>query len=314
MATEHLRALLLALSAAVLPAAEGGLALGPALILLRDVATGRTVDLAEEAKLQWDLLNQGAVGGTFEVAALAPASYGFADYERGYEPLPDSRWLAIEPGSADLAPGTATKLRLRISIPEAAEHYNRHWIAYIESGPPAKAALGANLRLRARVMIETPVRAPQPGVPIAGGEIALAPAEVAMTPQGAAWTGSVRMRNGSARAAVFDLLRVHDLHPGELDKGIRFFQIPERAVLGEAWMRGEPDAGIALEAGAEIDLPLAARDRAVPAGKRRDEVVFVARRALPGAAAPEPLTVGGVAYDRLELLRLRYQAPEAATP
>lgn len=293
---------------AALSAFDGaGLGLGPALILVRDVPVGRPFSLGEVAQVRYQVYNNSNEEATYNLKAVVPSQYAFSGFEKGYEPAPDATWFRLDRELVTVPAQGRVEVDLTIDIPDRAELRNRHWIVSIEAGQPSQAAMGASLRLSARIMLETEVSA-EPG----GGEISLSPSVVIMQAQAdGSWIGEARLRNNSTEAAQFDLLAAHEVFSAEPDKAHRYFANLNQAVLGERWAVADA-ASIQLAAGAERTVRFTVPARPAVTSLR-EEVLFVSRR-LRGEPQPDlTVTVGGATYERMELLRLRYQ-PAAAVP
>lgn len=301
--------------AMIVSTAEGGLALGPALILVRDVQVGRKFSLGEVAKVRYQLINNGDEAAVYSVKAVAPDSYNFAEFELGYEPAPDMAWFRLDREEVEVPAHGRAEVDLTVDIPDRPELRNRHWIVAIEAGRPQKMAIGAALRLRARIMLETEV-APPAGLTPGGAEIALAPAVVRMRQQAdGGWLGETQIGNGTSAAAEYDVLTASDAYPGELSRKLpRYFERAADALLNERWAV-PPATSLAVAALASGTLQLTAPAKAaLNPGEARDEVVFVARRQRGETRPQGSFTAKGVVYERLELLRLRYEGPAAIIP
>jgi len=313
-----LRSLILLLAVhAVALAGETGLAIGPALILVRDVPIGRPFSLGEAAKVRFTLSNQSDVEATYGVQAVTPEGYAFSGFEKGYEPVPDISWFTLDREEVTIPARGKVEVDLTISIPDRPELRNRHWIVCIDAGQPKKKMMGAALRLRARIMLETVSSADAVDVAASphAAEIAVTPGAVLMQPQAdGRWTGEVRVRNNTAAAADFAILPVQEVYAGKLAKAHRYFSRADIMVLDQRWALPDTPT-FALATGAATTVHFAAA--AVPAlkpGEIREEVVLVSRR-LRGEAIPErSFTLGDATFERMELVRLRYQAPAAAEP
>lgn len=297
-----------------LSAAEGvGLGLGPALILVRDVPVGQAFSLGEVAKVRYQVHNNSNENATYGLKVVVPSRYDFIAFEKGYEPAPDATWFRLDRDEVTVPARGRVEVDLTIDIPDRAELRNRHWIVNIEAGPSdkGKALVGASLRLSARIMLET-VASAESG----GGEIALASSVVNMQAQAdGSWIGETRLRNHSAEAAQFDLLAAPEVFLAEPDKAHRYFSHIAQAVLGERWAVADA-ASFELAAGAERTIRFTVPARPALAGVR-EEVLFVSRR-LRGEPHPDlSVTIGKATYERMELLRLRYQpadVPASAEP
>lgn len=309
------RLLLLALLACSLSAADGGgLAIGPALILVRDVPVGRPFSLGEAAKVRYQVINNSNEDAVYQVKVVVPDAYSFSEFEKGYEPAPDVGWFRLDREEVAVPARSRIELDLTIAIPDRPELQNRHWIVCIEAGRPQAMALGAALRLRARIMLET-VSATVAEADASGGEIALSPSVVDMLPQAdGSWRGEARLRNNTALPADLDLLAAHEVYPGPmLEKAHRYFPRVDQAVLGERWATpGQPSVRLAASESGTVLFTAPARP-APAAGVAREELVFVSRRVRGETVAQRAFTVGGQTYERMELLRLRYQ-PLPADP
>jgi len=299
----------LAALAALAGAVDSGVSLGPALILVRDVPVGRRFSLGEAAQVRYALTNNSDEPVLYSVKAVVPDSYNFAEFETGYEPAPDAAWFRLDREEVEIPARGRVEVDLTVDIPDRPELRNRHWIVAVEAGRSQKVAIGAALRLRARIMLETVVAEQAPGA--GSAEIALAPAVVRMRRQAdGSWAGEATVRNGTAVAADLDLLGPADVHPGELQRKVaRYFERPHQALLSERWVAPMPT--VHLEANGAQTLRLTAAVHDLKPGEARDEIAFVARRQRGETQPQRSLTAQGVTYERVELLRLRYEAESA---
>ena len=307
--------ILLAVLAASLSAVDGGgLAIGPALILVRDVPVGREFSLGEAAKVRYQVINNSNEDAVYQVKVVVPDAYTFSEFEKGYEPAPDVSWFHLDREEVTVPAKSRVEVDLTVAIPDRADLQNRHWIVCIEAGRPQAMALGATLRLRTRIMLETASAVVDETT--TGGEIALAPSVVNMQQQAdGSWRGEARVRNNTALPADFDLLAAHEVYPGAmLEKAHRYFARVDQAVLGERW--ATPNLRVlSLEANSHTAVVFTAPAQAglVAGGGMREEIVFVSRRVRGETVAQRAFVAGDQTYERMELLRLRYQ-PEPADP
>ncbi|MBA3938600.1 MAG: hypothetical protein H0X38_14190 [Planctomycetes bacterium] len=295
-------------------AAEGGgLGISPGIILIEDAPPGVKLDLGAQG-LNIQVSNDAGTEMDFDLVAIVPGPDEIGAYEAGYEPLPDASWVHIEHEHVTVpAHGTAHS-GITLDIPARAELANRHFMLYVEAGPKPTAALGAVLRVRARVLLETATDA-HPGALEHAAGIALAPGRVEMVPHGdGGWSGEVEITNHADHPATYDLLTLRQVYgAGEEERRDRFFGARQTGLLDQDW--AIPDtASFTLAPGATRLLHLAAKPaRALKADEQVDEVLFLARRAGPGIPAKQRRRLAGADYERSELIRLRYSAPPAAT-
>lgn len=299
----------------VVVAGEGGLALGPALILVRDVPPGRPFTLHEAAKVRFHLVNNSAEAGEFEVVCSLPIDAGMRSHEIGYEAPPQAAWFSLDKRVVTLEAGARVEIDLKVDIPDLPEHFNRHWMVYVDAGRVQRAGIGATLRLRARVMVETRVQAGIGEALARTGMIGIDPGTVVMHPAGAVWSGEARMRNNSSQAAIYDVLRLDQAIPADqADKRARYFDhasLAERTPWGQA-----VEGSVTLAPGEErvIRFTTAPGVAVLPTAPM-EEVMFVARRAADGADLQRCRELAGRFYDHAGLVRLRYagQPSGAAT-
>lgn len=303
----RLTLLLLALS--VVRAGEG-IGIGPALVLVDDVRPGAVIDLGAKG-LRYLVQNQGAVEQRFTLEVATPQAYSLKAFEAGYEPLPDASWLTLEHTALTAPPRGSADSGLTLRIPDAPEQWNRHYVVYIEAGVGEKVALGATLRVRARLLIETAVRdddaAPATSV------IAVTPGRVGMmATAGGGWQGQATVRN-QGPPATFDVLTLAELYPGALaDRHPRFIPGHVVAIADDAQVQVDVRE-FTLATGERQVLKLTTAAGVTPADRAIDAVRFIARRAPPEAT--DVREANGRRYDRIELLRLRHAPPVTeATP
>lgn len=285
----------------------GGVGLGPAMILVRDVRPGQPVDLRAASGIEHAVSNSTGGPVSLEMVAGGPEDYGFASYECGYEPPPPGSFALDRSGvvasrhAIDLEVGGRAMVALVVALPDRPEYYNRHFVGYVEAGPPMQGAVGATLRLRARVLLET-----APSAEHGGGVIGVAPSVAVLAEAGGTLATRLGLRNGGDRAAVLDLLPLSAVYAG--DKADRRGRFHADAASAERAEQARPERnGIELAAGEAVVVAFAA-----PPGEGVEEVWLAARRALPDAPPASVRRVDGMAYDRMELLRLRYPGYQTA--
>jgi hypothetical protein len=309
-----LAAVILALPS--LTAGEGGVALGPALILLREVQPGSTVRLSQLTPAKYQVANNTNATVTVEVAATTPDPTQPVAWEAGFEAPAIPGLVALERNGTvaashvvEIEAGRSAEFDLVLSLPARADLANRHFIAYIEAGQPSAVALGARLRLRARALIET---APaDPGTEATSGALVWEPSRVDLRQQpDGSWTGATRLASAEAEERQVDLLPLSAVYPeAEAEKRTRFYQ-GDGASVGQPWADPQPRS-LRVAAGRPALLQISARPGGTPdANGVREEVWFACRRAVEGSTRKPARSVDGVDYDRIELLRLR-AAPAA---
>jgi hypothetical protein len=186
-------------------------------------------------------------------------------------------------------------------IPDAPEHWNRHYVVYVEVGEGGKVALGATLRVRARLLIETAVRNEDAAAPTT--EIAVTPGRVSLTREQQGWRGQAKIRN-QGPSATFDVLTLSDIYPGALaDRHQRFYPGHVNAIMNDALVTTDATQ-FTLASGESLTLFVNSLLGEPSDGKSVDAVRFIARRAAPEAT--DVREANGQRYDRIELLRIRH--------
>jgi hypothetical protein len=296
--------LLLAITAAI---AGDGMGISPPLVLIDDVRPGTVIDLGAKG-LRYAVHNQGEAEQAFTLEVVAPAAYSLKAFEAGYEPLPSAAWLTLARTSL-VAPGKGSAASgVTLHIPDEPEHWNRHYVVYVEVGVGGQVALGATLRVRARLLIETAVREGDAAGP--ASLIAVSPGRVEMAAAaGGGWQGGASVRN-QGPAATFDVLSMAALYPGPLaDRRPRYIPGYVAALADEEGIAVDQPS-FALGTGESRALRFTATAAVAPGDKPIDVVRFIARRAAPGAT--DVREVAGQRYDRIELVRLRHPVKETA--
>lgn len=292
---------------AILAPAGEGMGVGPALVLIDDVTPGAAIDLGKKG-LRYIAQNQAGVEKILDMEAARPGNYSMKEYEPGYEPLPDASWLKLEYTSLTVPPRSELTSGLTIHIPDAPEHWNRHYVAYVELGEGGKMALGATLRVRARLLIETAVRDQDTAGPTS--LIAVTPGRVGLAhgPQG--WNGQAKVRN-QGPPATFDVLTLADIYPGPgADRHRRYYPGQVSAITDDALVKTDVTE-FTLASGESRILTVHSALGEMPTDKAIDAVRFIARRALTDGT--DVREAKGRRYDRMELLRLRH-SPVAKEP
>lgn len=281
------------------------LGISPAIALIDNVQPGAVIDLGAKG-LRYAVHNQGGPEQSFVMETVSPP-YSLKAFEAGFEPLPDAAWLTVqEPTLTAPANGTAAS-GVILRIPDAPEHWNRHYVVYVEVGVGKKVALGATLKVRARLLIETATRAED--VAAATTIIAITPGRIDMTVDpGKGWRGSATVRN-QGPAATFDVLTMAMVYPDTIaDRRARFF--PGYVTAMDEQQVSVDVSSFTLANGEQRSVTVSTASAAMVADKPLDAVRFIGRRAQ--AEATDVREVNGQRYDRIEMLRVRHQVQEPA--
>jgi hypothetical protein len=293
------RGLALLLTAVLAPAGEG-MGVGPALVLIDDVTPGAVIDLGKKG-LRYIAQNQSEVEKILNMEISKPGTYSIKEFEPGYEPLPNASWLTLEQTSLTVPPRSDGTSGVTIHIPDAPEHWNRHYVAYVEVGEGGKVALGATLRVRARLLIETAVRDEDAAAPTT--EIAVTPGRISLIRDQQGWRGQAKIRN-QGPLATFDVLTLAEIYPGALaDRHQRYYPGHVSAIADDALVKTDVTE-FTLASGESRVVTVQSALRETPTEKSIDAVRFIARRAP--AEATNVREAKGRRYDRIELLRVRH--------
>lgn len=249
------------------PAPAASLKVGPARILLQEVAPGRTHDIHAETGVQLTVYNDDDVPRTWTLSTHRPSERG--EWETGYGEIPDASWCRLETPEVTVPPGDRAQVKLFLDIPEDPAHYNRHWVVTLGIG--GAGGMGIGLAANVRVQIETASR-PEPALP-PGGETALAPGTIifADLAPGTPSTVQALLRNGAADAREFSLSPLLDAvrdpsayltggHQRLPEKG--WIQYPEKA-------RAAPGETVPFPV--TVNIP----EGAAPSGGRFEELILV---------------------------------------
>jgi hypothetical protein len=285
-----------------------GMGIGPALVLIDDVRPGEVIDLGAKG-LRYSVQNQSAVEQLFNLEVVTPGAYSLKAFEAGYEPLPDASWLTLEQSSLTVPPKSLAASGVTLHIPDAPEYWNRHYVIYVEAGVGQKVALGATLRVRARLLIETAVQANDAAPK--GSVIVVTPGRIDLTPiASSGWQGQATVRNQGPQA-TFDVLTLAAVYPAPVaDRRPRFFPGHVVALPDEGQVSVDVTS-FTLKTGEQQKLNVTSAAAAVVGDNPVDAVRFIGRRAL-STAGDDVREVGGQRYDRIELLRLRHPLKETA--
>ena len=133
------------------PRSRGGMALGPALVLVQGIQPGTPTG----SGIAYRVENRGSIPLQVTLAALPPELAGTPTWELGYEALPDRSWLSVIPETLILAPATQAEVLLRWKLPEDRALLNRRFVGCLFMRQGGPSAVGAGLALAARVQFET---------------------------------------------------------------------------------------------------------------------------------------------------------------
>jgi hypothetical protein len=293
---------LLLLTLTIATAGES-LGISPAIALIDNVQPGAVIDLGAKG-LRYAVHNQGGPEQSFVMEAVSPP-YSLKAFEAGFEPLPDASWLTLqEPNLTAPANGTAAS-GVTLRIPDAPEYWNRHYVVYVEVGVGKKVALGATLKVRARLLIETATRPADAAA--ATTIIAITPGRIDMTTDaGKGWHGTATVRN-QGPAATFDVLTMAMVYPDTMaDRRSRFF--PGYVTTLDEQQVSVDVSSFTLASGEQRSVKVSTTSAVTVVDKPVDVVRFIGRRAPVDAT--DVREVNGQRYDRIELLRLRHNVQE----
>ncbi len=291
------------------PSSGSGLAIAPGLAFVENVVPGKPLDLAVNG-LPITVFNKSAGVLTAELVFSDYQPYSLASFECGYEYLPDKSWVTVTPLTQDIPGGEQRTGSVVLNIPDRPECWNRHYVVCVETGIPVRTALGATLRMQARILVETAAK-DQPANVGLRGELGVTPSRISMvTGTDHSWSGNATVMSSANAEATYDVLSIGQVYPPALaDRHSRFFGTNVTAQTARPWAAVEPSS-FSLAAGATQRLTCTAKPERQPNGQERiDEVFFIARRALPTTDAKHCREVSGQRYDRMELLRLIYATP-----
>lgn len=250
------------------PAPAASLKVGPARILLQDVAPGRAHDVHAETGVRLTIYNDDEVPRTWTLSAHRPSERG--GWETGYGEIPDAAWCRLETPEVTVPPGGRARVGFFLDIPDDPAHYNRHWVVTLAIGGGA-GGTGIGLAANVRVQIET-VSRPEPA-PSPDGELALAPGTAVFEDlvPGSPSTIQAALLNGAGGARAFTLSHLLD--------GVR----DPSAYLTGGHQR-LPDRGwisfpekVSAAPGETVSLPVTVcvPEGAAPPGARFEELVLV---------------------------------------
>jgi hypothetical protein len=283
-----------------------GLALAPGLTFIEGITPGTTVALHERG-LPLTVFNRGGQTLTAELLLSDYIPYSLSHFECGFEYIPDASWVSVTPAQRDIPAGEQQRGQVTVTIPDRPEHWNRHYVICVETGRPVRTALGATLRMQARILVETAAKDMTPTVGPRGA-LGVAPSRIVMQAgKDNTWSGAASVISGAEQEATYDVLTIGQVYPPQLaDRHGRFFSTNVTAQTHSSWATCQP-ASFTLAPGAIQQLKYRAQiTRQLNAKERVDEVFFIARRALPSTDPKHLREAAGQRYDRMELLRLSY--------
>ena len=269
--------------AAAMPAmARGGLAFGPALVLVENIApAGGETDVFGKGEMTFVIYNRSDQAGWYHLGAVNPGGDP-RQWEKGYEAIPDASWCRLDIDEVEVAAKTNQKIRLFINVPAKPEYFNRKWMLYVTCAPGKKPqtpkATGVGLQVASRVQIETASNAASN--PAVGGALAIVPAQVSSSAAPSAeLEHSVKVSNNTKEDRRFKILRLNEIEK-EAEKYERYFGKdivdgkPLEPVIGSTWITCAP--AIELKAGEtkEFTIKLTIPKDARPGGNF-EELLFL---------------------------------------
>ncbi|MBI4395647.1 MAG: hypothetical protein HY548_01035 [Elusimicrobia bacterium] len=132
-------------------------------VVLDRLEAGRSYDVGRMTSQAFSLTNKSEKPVTILVAPEAPAS---DNLKPGYEPIPDTSWIRVDPQRFAMRPGETRSLSVRVKVPKQAGSAGKHyqaglWARTVEG----TMAVGLRSRLRFSVMTEAPKADPAPSQP-----------------------------------------------------------------------------------------------------------------------------------------------------
>jgi hypothetical protein len=294
-------------------AALPGMAVGPALAQVRDIKPGTSINLTSSHGIVIAIDNDKDARQVYLLTAKKPSVAGLAQWEAGYEEIPDPSWCTLHDGRFELDANAVARVALSLAIPDEPQNYNRKWLLAVVVEEEAPPGLGLSLAITCRFLIETQAKTDVDG--IGAGPLATVPSAVTVVAApGAAFTADISLRNNTDLDLNARFRRLSSIYADPF-KHQRYLAPDRQELDHESWVV-LPSDFVRLEPGKPFGLSLAGTipADAVP-GERREEIVFI--------QATEPgVEVGGddigmralARNERLTFVRVRYDVIGPAQP
>jgi hypothetical protein len=281
------------------------LSMGPGLFMVQNVHPGQSVDVRKKSGVTFTLKNDSDQDNTYNLVCRKPGTAGLADWEQGYDEIPDASWCKLEKEQVVVPAKSHVEVGLTIEVPDKPEYYNCKWIlAVVLSGASGTGKVGVGLAIAARVQIETIAN---DDVKTSGGTpIAILPCVIDISGKpGDAFQQSVKLKNNTDRVLECKSERLVQVYTEEV-KYPRYTSGGFEALVKETWLDWPKDgpAPITLKTGEVNDYKVSGTipKTAKPGGKY-EELVFIT--APP--AEPDKDKKGPAGRDTRTFFRIRYE-------
>jgi hypothetical protein len=269
----------------MLTANAWALSLGPAIFMVQNVVPGQPLDVKKKAKVAFTVTNDTDLNRQYSLTCEKP-SLSIADWERGYEEIPDPSWFKLEQNEFFVPAKQSVEVGLIIDVPNKPEYFNCKWMLAVVLTSGKSKGIGVGLAIASRVQIET-ARSHDAN---SGGAapIAVVPCtEVIKGKPGAAFEKSFLIKNNSGRDLECVPERLVQVYATEEFKYPRYATPGCQQLLKESWFKTAPEK-FSVKSGEKHEVKIAGT---IPAtakiGEKWEELVFItAPAAKPGDKGP----------------------------
>lgn len=255
-----------------LPVAHG-MGLGPALFKIQNVPLGKPLDVKKSSGVSFFVDNDSAEEQVCVIKSARPSQAGLADWEQGYDEVPDVTWFRLDKESLNVPAKSKAEVGLTIEIPDKPEYYNCKWVLAVVLASGNKNGIGVGLAVAARVQIETLQSMDKNSGN--GATLATVPGAIDITGRpGAAFKESVQLQNNSDKVLHCIPERLLQVYP-DAYKHSRYTSGGFNAIIEETWLNTVVDP-FTLKPGKKKDVSIRGKIpiTAMP-GERWEELVFI---------------------------------------
>jgi len=236
-----------------------GVKASPGAFIIHNVNPGSIYDVYGETGLRITLYNDSSVEYIYALSVEQPTGP-----LRGYQPIPDTKWIEFEPDIVDVSAGKQDYGYMIINIPDEERYYNQSWVVNVIVTNYTGGSLAVAIKIR--VQIETKSK----GGNDPNGIIAVSPNVMSYTNYRDRKPRLVRIYNNDIVSHTYRV-------SVPVDKEIWKYQTHGyNQLLTATWLKYDQEAFI-IKAGESVDYPiqLMIPDRIKYKKRKWEEVLIV---------------------------------------
>lgn len=250
---------------------KDGFGLGPGMVVISNIPIGKAV----EPGLEFEIHNYGAVARKLAVSVRTLKDAGVVIWEKGYQDVPDPKWVKLNVNEIEVAPKSVSKIKASIELPKDDKLCNQKFIAAVccETAATKSQGTGIALRMVSRLGIETETSSVITEAAKPSG-LTLIPSIVRSSSKpGTEYSATFKIRNNNPTPVSLKPKVLSEVEPDQ-EKHDRYFGVGRDPINDQSWMVAlEPITlapGEVKEVSLKIKVPATAQ-----AGKVFEELLFL---------------------------------------